>query len=159
MAELINLIMGLGTPLILIAAGFVIGRSREKRHLKSLDEREKQFAYMMQTNSRRIPSNWRVSQAGLVSGQAVIAADAFKSTLAKLRNTFGGEVRSLETLMARARREAVLRMMEEAAQMNANAVFNVRIETSTIGRGTGGKGLCTAEVYAYGTALCVDPQS
>lgn len=53
------------------------------------------------------------------------------------------------------RREALLRVMEEAQSKGANAVWNVRYETSTVGRGFGNKGLAMAEVMAYGTALWI----
>ena len=151
-------LFGIGIFVFLVVLGYSVGSARERRHLRSLSERESQLGHIVYTNVRTIPSNWKVTNAALVDGQAVIASDYFKTLMAKLRNLFGGEVRSLETLMARARREAILRMLDQAAAMGASAVWNVRLETSTIGRGTGRKkgGLATAEIYAYGTALVVD---
>ena len=155
--EVLFRLLGLLIPLGLLALGYAIGHHGEKKHLRLLDQREARFKDVMVTDLKHIPPNWRCTQAQLVQGQAVIASDYFKTFAAGLRNFFGGEVRSLETLMARARREAMLRMIEEAAAVGANAVWCVRLETSTIGRGHARRGLAIAEVFAYGTALRVEP--
>ncbi len=144
-------------PLFLIALGFFVGRTVEFKHLRSLERREQALRGIVQTNTKTLPPDWSVTAAGYVDGQAVIASDYFKTFAAALRNLFGGEVRGLERLMERGRREAIVRMLEKAKQGGANAVVNVRIETSTIARGQGQqKGLATAEVHAYGTALRVE---
>ena len=50
----------------------------------------------------------------LVNGSTVVSNDYFKRLLAILRNIFGGRVKAYESLLDRARREAVLRMKDEA---------------------------------------------
>jgi uncharacterized protein YbjQ (UPF0145 family) len=62
---------------------------------------------------------------------------------------FGGRVTSFESLLDRARREALLRMKSQAQTMDARYVFNVKYETATIGGSRTG----SIEVLAYGTAL------
>jgi len=153
---MINLVIGGGGSLAFIILGFIVGRAVERAHLRSLDEREARYQSVMRANIRALPANWKVSDAALVHGQAVIATDYFKSFAMRLRNIVGGEARSVETLMRRARREATLRMIEQAAALGANAVWNVRIETSEIGRGTAGKGAVMAEAFVYATALRVE---
>ena len=54
--------------------------------------------------------NSPILRTRLVQGSAVISIDYFKRMLAALRNIVGGEVKSYETLVDRARREATLRM-------------------------------------------------
>jgi len=99
---------------------------------------------------RQLPRNLKVKDGFLVAGSVVIATDYFKVFAAGLRGLFGGELRTYRSLMSRARREALVRMLEQAKQAGAQAVWNVRFETSTIEgkRRAGG-----AEVLAYGTAL------
>ncbi|NJL18995.1 MAG: YbjQ family protein [Bdellovibrionaceae bacterium] len=106
---------------------------------------------MLYNNLRTLPSNWTVSDPALVSGTAVISTDYFKTFVAGLRNLFGGNIRSLETLCERARRQAIVRMLEEARDRGANVVWNVRLETSTIGSAKGQPG--AVEVIAWGTAF------
>jgi uncharacterized protein YbjQ (UPF0145 family) len=93
----------------------------------------------------------RTDSAMLVYGSVVISVDYFKRLLANLRNIFGGKVKSYETLIDRARREAILRMKEMAG--DARVIVNVRIETATIGRKANQKGVGCIEAIAYGTAI------
>ena len=87
----------------------------------------------------------------MVYGSAVISIDYFKRILAALRNIFGGTITAYETLLDRARREAVLRMKEMAG--DATMIVNVRIETATIGRKAHKRSVGCLEAIAYGTAI------
>lgn len=62
---------------------------------------------------------------------------------------FGGNVTVYETLIDRARREAILRMKSNAS--NASEIINIRIETSSISKNA--KSIGSIEVLAYGTAI------
>ena len=71
-----------------------------------------------------------------------------------LRNIFGGEVRSLETLLDRARREAVLRLKESCP--DADIIVNLRLDTSSISGAKpdpNNKSVVSVEVIASGTAI------
>jgi uncharacterized protein YbjQ (UPF0145 family) len=81
------------------------------------------------------------------------AQDYFKRFLASLRNIFGGRVQSYESLLDRARREAILRMKAEARALGADMVFNIKLETASIYKGKRNT-IGAVEVLAYGTA-CV----
>lgn len=143
-----------GLPFILIILGFVIGKINEVRHFKDLAKREVETRHILKTNLRRIPPSTMVAGGGLVVGQAVIATDYFKSITANIRKIFGGEVKSYERLMERARREAILRMVAEAQALGANTVTNIRLETSNIvSSNSRQKASTAAEVLAYGTAI------
>jgi len=78
--------------------------------------------------------------------------DFFKRFLSSLRNLIGGRVRAYETLLDRARREAILRMKEEAIAHGAHMIFNLKVETSSIHKGRR-NAVGSVEVLAYGTAL------
>ena len=88
----------------------------------------------------------------LVTGSTVVSVDYFKRFVAALRNLFGGRVTPYESLLDRARREAVLRMKAEAQALGASLVFNIKYETASISKG-GGYTIGSIEVLAYGTAL------
>jgi uncharacterized protein YbjQ (UPF0145 family) len=51
--------------------------------------------------------------------------------------------------MQESRQQAVDRMIEQARQLGANAIVNVRFSTSSVAQGA-------AELYAYGTAVRVE---
>jgi len=146
---MVNLLLQ-SIPFILIVLGFVTGRYIEKKHLRRLRLRESALGDIVVCNMRQLPRNLKVKDGFLVAGSVVIATDYFKVFAAGLRGLFGGELRTYRSLMSRARREALVRMLEQTKQAGAQAVWNVRFETSTIEgkRRAGG-----AEVLAYGTAL------
>ncbi len=75
---------------------------------------------------------------------------------AGLRSLFGGRLIGYETLLDRARREAVLRMKQQAADRGAHLVVNVLFETSTLNQNQRGS-IISCEVLVYGTAFVVPP--
>jgi uncharacterized protein YbjQ (UPF0145 family) len=144
----------LGVPLFLLVLGYVAGSIAEQNHYKSIRVRELRFRRMPTTNLRRPPVHWRIESVALVAGSTVISVDYFKRFLAQLRGLVGGRVRAYESLLDRARREAVLRMKEEAAQRGFDAVINVRLESTNIAAPLrNDKGTAGVEVLAFGTAL------
>ena len=143
--------------LILLATGYGVGSWRERSHYTSIEEREKQSLMLPVITSRNFDeSEFRYGE--LVQGNAVISIDYFKRILASLRNFFGGTIRSYETLIDRARREAVLRMKESVPE-GTQLIINVRIETSTIGKNSHQKSVSCVEAIAYGTALVTEKKN
>ncbi|MGH9001192.1 MAG: YbjQ family protein [Acidimicrobiia bacterium] len=133
-------------PVVVLAVGALVGRIHERRHLASLAAREPQYADMAVSDLRTTPPGVDARAGHLVVGQVVVGSDRGKQLVAQLRTLLGGEVRSFQTLLSRARREALLRMLEEARGVGATMVINVRFQTSEI---TG----LAAEVLCYGTAI------
>ncbi|PKO40902.1 MAG: hypothetical protein CVU33_01740 [Betaproteobacteria bacterium HGW-Betaproteobacteria-6] len=138
--------------LVLLLLGYVFGQHAEKKHFRSIIEREKQLRGILTFSERRIPDEANL-QGTLVSGSVVISVDFFKNFVAGLRNLVGGRVSAYESLLERARREAVLRMKEKAQDFGAASVWNVRLETASIGKGRQQGGVGSVEVVAYGTAV------
>ncbi|MBW9257007.1 MAG: YbjQ family protein [Candidatus Thiodiazotropha sp. (ex. Lucinisca nassula)] len=136
----------------LLALGYGFGSYAESRHYKSIIARENRLRHIPAVTSRFPPMNNNSRDAQLVSGSVVISVDYFKRFIAALRNLVGGRVTSYESLVDRARREAILRMKAQAEQHNADIVFNVKLETSSIHKGRGNS-IGSVEVLAYGTAL------
>jgi uncharacterized protein YbjQ (UPF0145 family) len=139
----------IGLPLALLSLGLIVGRILEKRHYASIRHREKELAGVLVFSTRWPPEVTASQRTTLVAGSVVISSDHFKTFVAGLRNIFGGNVRSYETLLDRARREAVLRLKEEAHRQGAQLVIGLRFETTQIS----GRGTPCMEVLAYGTAL------
>ncbi len=134
---------------VLMTAGYTVGRILETRHYASIRLRERRYQDVLAFAMRFPPDSVTPQDAYLVHGTVVVSADYFKTVVAGLRNLVGGRFRSYETLMERARREAVLRLKEDARRKGAKLVVCVRFETTTI---TGGWAP-SMEVMAYGTAL------
>ena len=137
--------------LALMILGYVFGRIAEKRHYRSIIKREKKLN-VLPAIAARIPPEDRNYKQTLVLGSVVVSIDYFKQFVATLRNFFGGRVTTYETLLDRARREALLRMKQSASDKNASYVFNVKYETASISKGRKNR-VGSVEVLAYGTAL------
>lgn len=136
---------------VLISLGYFFGRCAEKNHYTSIMEREKRWRHLPTTCSKYVMGNGRkIDRCQLANGSVVVSVDYFKRILAGLRNFFGGNVQSYETLVDRARREAVLRMKESC--LGADQIINLRIETSSISKGRRNQ-IGSVEVLAYGTAV------
>lgn len=136
---------------VFVTLGYFFGKRAENKHIKSLLERESIMNAIPAMASRMPPRDANYDQQ-LVSGSVVIANDYFKTFVAGLRNLFGGKISTYETLLDRARREALLRMKEKAQAQGAELIFNVKYETSNIS-GQSKKKIPIIEVHAYGTAL------
>jgi uncharacterized protein YbjQ (UPF0145 family) len=149
----IDLVLGIGLPAVLLTLGICVGGYRERRHIKGLERREAATGHVLINNLKRVTDLPGVRRAALVGGEVVIATDYFKSYATALRNLVGGEMRAAQALLGRARREAILRMVEEAQALGADEVWNVRLSSSNIRQLSRNKGAMAVEVYAYGTAV------
>ena len=150
----LELIIGLGIPLVLVIVGRIVGARIERAHFLSLAEREARFRSRPTLSTKRFTPPLPIRSAELVTGSVVVSIDHFKRFISAFRMIVGGEVRAYSTLIERARREAVLRMME--SRPDADAYINTRLETSTLATATGNEGMGTIEVLAYGTAVHYD---
>ncbi|QGY40142.1 heavy metal-binding domain-containing protein [Pseudodesulfovibrio cashew] len=104
---------------------------------------------MIVTNIESIPGKTVVEHFGLVSGNTIRAKHFGRDFMASLKNIVGGELKGYTELLQESREEATRRMTEEARELGANAVINVRFSTSSVAAGA-------AEIYAYGTAVLVE---
>lgn len=87
-----------------------------------------------------------VETLGVVRGNTVRARNVGRDITQSVRNFVGGELTGYSELLTDARDEAEQRMVEEAEKLDADAVVNVRYESSSIANGG-------AEILAYGTAV------
>lgn len=149
-------LISLGFPFFLLLLAYFIGSHLESNHYKSIREREAATKDMVAINFPRFPFDVEIERADMVMGSVVVSHDHFKRFLAQLRIIVGGRIKSYEPLLDRARREAVLRMKEQALARGHNTVVNIRLETSRLANSQrGGKGTAGVEMLAYGTALTV----
>lgn len=148
-----ELLVNIGLIVLPLALGFFFGQWNERKHYKSILEREEKLRTLMAFSSRHVPEDIDISDAHLVVGSAVISVDYFKSFLAGLRGIFGGTMSSYETLLERARRESILRMKQKAKDLGSDVIFNVRLETSPVFASGQQNTTRSIEVMAYGTAI------
>ena len=103
-----EILITLGITIFFLMLGLIVGGMKERNHLASLDLREQQNANMLVCQIKSFPDHKSAKLAPtLLVAETVIATDYLKSFLAGLRNFFGGEVKSYQSLLVRARREAL----------------------------------------------------
>lgn len=138
--------------LTLLFLGFVAGKYNEKRHYDSIRKRERATRSVELNNCRKFDlPNDSVLEQKLVVGSTVVSIDYFKLITVGIKSLFGGRLKTVESLVDRARREAVLRMKEEANDFSM--IINIKIETSAISNDIARKRVGSIEVLAYGTAI------
>jgi uncharacterized protein YbjQ (UPF0145 family) len=129
----IDVIFGIGIPLLLIVIGFTIGKVTERRHFASLARREAQIGPMLVSNVRPYaPGALASPPPQMVVVEVVISADYFKTFVAGLKKIIGGELRTYENIARRARAEALLRLKETAQRAGYNAMCNVRVDAADV---------------------------
>lgn len=88
---------------------------------------------------------------GLVRGNTVRTRHVGRDIAATLRNLVGGEISEYTKLLAEAREQAIDRMVDEARELGADAVIEVRFSTSEVMN-------AAAELLAYGTAVVLEDE-
>jgi uncharacterized protein YbjQ (UPF0145 family) len=101
---------------------------------------------MLLSNTDFITGKEIVEVLGVVRGSTVRARNIARDFFAGIKNIVGGEISAYTRLMTDAREQALQRMQEDARALGADAVINVRFETSNILQGA-------SEILAYGTAV------
>ena len=104
---------------------------------------------MIVVNTEYIAGKEIKETLGLVKGSTVQSKNIGRDITQGFKGIIGGELKSYTDMMNEARDIATGRMIEEAQQLGADAVINVRFASSSIMQGA-------AEVMAYGTAVKLD---
>lgn len=138
-----------GIPLLVVLIGLFSGSWFERRHFASIERRERALRPVPVTNVKGLDPAREVASSRLVGGSVVVSVDAYKALIGSLQSFFGGRVTTYERLVDRARREAVLRLFDEAG--DADTLVNLRVETSMIAEP--GESASSVEAFAYATAV------
>lgn len=144
--------IALGITFLLLLVGVFFGTRAQKKHIANLEAREAALSHIIVTNLKTLPASNTPPQ--LVTGSVVIAFDYFRRFIATFVMLVGGRITMYEDMLDRARREALLRLLEQAQAKGAREVHNVRFEFSRVGSSGHGANIGGgAELLAYGTAV------
>ena len=83
---------------------------------------------------------------GVVKGQIVQSKNIGRDFMAGMKTIVGGEIASYTDMIATARSMATKRMVDDAENLGADAIINIRYGSSAVMNGA-------AEIIAYGTAV------
>lgn len=103
---------------------------------------------MIMVNTETVPNKEIVEVYGIVRGNIIHSKNIGKDILAGFRTIVGGEIKEYTEMMTEARDIAQQRMIEEAENVGANAIVNIRFMTASVMQSA-------AELMVYGTAVRV----
>jgi uncharacterized protein YbjQ (UPF0145 family) len=151
-AVIVSQVFG-GLTLLLLT--YLVGSWLERRHYRDILKREYDYRDMPICNFEYEPEDAEIEAVVLAKGSVVISVDYFKRFIAMLKAIVGGRIGAYAPLLDRARREAVLRMIEDARAQGCDTVVNVRLETFRLANATRNRRerLAGVEMLAYGTGL------
>ena len=134
-----------GIFVLLFAIGWLVGRHIEQKHLRELEEKEQALQHIrIDTNKFQTSENF----GQLIESNVVISHDYFKYVIAQIQNFLGGRLTTYETVVDRARREAIIRLKQKAQDQGCQQIMGLRLSTTELGMEGG-----MVEVFAYGTAI------
>ena len=96
-------------------------------------------------NTETIPGQ-KYEALGIVKGSVIQSKHLGRDIMNVLKSIVGGELRGYSEMLNEARAIATKRMIQDAVNMNADAIVNVRYTTSAVLQGA-------AEILVYGTAV------
>ena len=100
---------------------------------------------MLLLNIDHIPGR-EIEAMSLVKGSVDQCKSVGKDFMAGMKTFVGGEIESSTDMLTEARQLATKRMVDEAEQLGADAVVNIRYASASIMQGA-------AELTVYGTAV------
>ncbi len=104
------------------------------------------MAEIITTTTSEIPDKKVAKILGVVEGNTIRARHVGRDIMAGFKTLIGGEIKSYTQMTIQAREEAFNRMVNEAVELKADAIINIRFTTSVVMKGA-------SEMLAYGTAV------
>ena len=143
-----NLIASNGLQAIGVGViGWIVATLLERRHNAEMTEREKLLADVQVSTTKQAGS--QAQEGIMIIGSVVIAHDFFRTLIIQFRKLIGGNIKPYERLVNRGRREAFIRLREEAVLRGFDRVINVRFSSAQVA----GRFLSAVEMVVYGTGI------
>ncbi len=101
---------------------------------------------MIYTTTDTVPGREITEILGVVSGNIVQTKHVGKDIMAGFKSIVGGEIHGYTEMLTEARHKAISRLVQEARELNADAVVALRFSTSSIMNNA-------SEILVYGTAV------
>ena len=137
----------------LLFLGYYFGTQKEKTHFQNLRQREQIMVGLPHRSTGKKEAHEAFQDTQLFYGSVVLGQDYFEMVVFGFVNLFGGRITVYETLLDRGRREALLRVKEQAKSWGAEELVNLRYETASITQSAGKNNGGVLEIMAYGTGI------
>ncbi|MBL4789013.1 MAG: heavy metal-binding domain-containing protein [Kordiimonadaceae bacterium] len=133
--------------------GWLIATLYERRHNRQMGEREALLSDIKLSTTKNIGKN--AASGVMICGSVVVAHDFFRTLIIQFRKIIGGNIKAYERLVVRGRREALIRLREDARLRGFDRVVNIRYGSSRIT----GMFITAIEMVAYGTGIKDHPKT
>ncbi|MEP6342770.1 MAG: heavy metal-binding domain-containing protein [Maricaulaceae bacterium] len=145
---MMSFLLSVGWPILLLLIGWMFGRIKIRNHRTRLDRFETDLKQIRLHNVKYKGTNNDANMtAHMLNASLVLSIDVFQRFLATLTQLTGGEHCNYTDLLDRGRRDALIRLKTQAKNLGANDIYNIKIQSASIGAGKG------IEILAYGTAI------
>lgn len=141
--------------LVFLLITFFSWKYIEKKHYKRIAKEEEEFKDIMIIEEESLPAGALVSWWELVIWSVVLGADYFRHFVAWLIHLFGWRLSVYESLLDRARREAINRAKKICKAKWYNCLTHLRYETTVISNTTK-KAIPKVEVFVYADGTTVN---
>lgn len=101
---------------------------------------------MILVTTERVEGHEIKESLGVVKGEVVQSKNFGRDFMAGMKTLVGGEIKGYTEMIREARQIATKRMIDEAHELDADAVVGVRYGSSAVMQGA-------AEIIVYGTAV------
>jgi uncharacterized protein YbjQ (UPF0145 family) len=132
--------------LLLAFVGWALASYLEHRHNKQMTQRE---AALQDISVSTAKHDADAESGIMIYGSVVISHDLFRTLFIQLRKVVGGNIKAYERLVTRGRREAFIRLQEDARLRGFDKIINVRFAGSRVA----GRFMSAVEMVAYGTGV------
>jgi len=88
---------------------------------------------MILTTTPNIEGKRITEYLGVVTGETIVGANIFKDIMAGIRDIVGGRAGAYEKAFRKAREIAFEEMEQEAAELGADAIVGIDLDTETLG--------------------------
>ena len=124
------ILQGIGQTFLVGFFGWSVATFFERRHFKDIEQRENALkSIRLSTNKSTKKQD---ANCVLLTGSVMVSHDLFRTLIIMIRKIIGGNVSLYERLSSRGRREAILRLKEEAQLRGIDEVINIRLDSVKI---------------------------
>lgn len=143
-------------PVVILIVAVMTDKAIKAKRKAYLDSEEKRLSSIIILNTSKPPADAQTAGVGLVTGSVAIANNSFINFISAWKHVFGGELKGFTRLTTDARRTALIRLLQDAENAGANAVYNLRYATSMVQGSSRKNTINGIELIAYATAVKYD---
>jgi uncharacterized protein YbjQ (UPF0145 family) len=90
---------------------------------------------MIVTTTQNVEGRAIVDYLGIVTGEVIVGANLFRDLFASITDIVGGRSGTYEQVLERARREAIVEIVDKCRQLGGDALVGCDLDYEVLGKG------------------------